>query len=161
VIDARGPIRPKVVNIGAQWAQFHGWLMANTGNLVEGKAWLDHALEWAIEADDVNLISEVVSFKGHIAWMAGQVGPMIGLSAAALRGDGLYPGQYAISAAQEAWGHAMSGDAHTAERKLDQADEHAVTARERLEESPPWLYYHSPGFFTLQRGLAYRSPHPP
>jgi len=24
------------------------------------------------------------------------------------------------------------------------------------DDAPPWLYYHSPGFFALQRGLAYR-----
>ncbi|TDD63175.1 helix-turn-helix domain-containing protein [Actinomadura rubrisoli] len=156
VTGARGPIRPKVVNVAAQWAQFFGWLKANVGDLAVGKGWLDRALEWAIETDDANLISEVLSFKGHVAWMAGQPGPMIGLSAAALRGDGLYPGQYAISAAQEARGHAMVGAAYETERLLDRADEEAAAARERLEEAPPWLYYHSPGFFELQRGLAYR-----
>lgn len=155
-IETRGPIRPKVVGVAAQWAQFYGWLQANTGDLSAGKAWLDLALGWAAETGDVNLISEVLSFKGHVAWMARQVGPMIGLSAAALRGDGLYPGQYAISAAQEARGHAMAGDPYEMERKLHQADEQAAAARERQEEAPPWLYYHSPGFFDLQRGLAYR-----
>jgi transcriptional regulator with XRE-family HTH domain len=156
VVEARGPIRPKVMHVAAQWAQFFGWLKAGTGRLAEGKAWLDRALAWALEADDVNLTSEVLSFKGHVAWMAGQIGPMIGLSAAALRGDGLYPGQRAISAVQEGRGHAIAGDVAATERRLAEADEYAASARERVEEAPPWLYYHSPAFFDLQRGLAYR-----
>ncbi|WP_286991006.1 hypothetical protein [Thermomonospora sp. CIF 1] len=156
VLDARGKVRLPLVNVAAQWAQFYGWLKANTGHPDEGQAWLDRALEWATEADDRNLISEVLSFKGHIAWMAGHVDPVIGLSAAAQRDRGLFPGQYAMSAAQEARGHAMAGDAAQAERKLDKADEQAAAARERAAEAPPWLYYHSPGFFELQRGLTYR-----
>lgn len=156
VRDAHGSVRPKLVHVAGQWAQFYGWLRANVGDITGGKAWLDRALEWAVEADEINLISEVLSFKGHVAWMEAQPGPMIGLSAAALRGDGLYPGQYAISAAQEARGHAMVGAAVEAERKLDAADATAAAARERPDEAPDWLYYHSPGFFDLQRGLAYR-----
>lgn len=154
--EARGEPRKKIVHIASQWAQFYGWLQSNTGNLTVGGGWLDRALEWAIESDDQNLISEVLSFKGHIASMSEQVGAMIGLSTAALRRDGLYPGQYAISSALRARGHAMAGDLFLMEVNLDLADKHAVAARERQEEAPPWLYYHSPALFVLQRGLAYR-----
>lgn len=156
VVEARGPLRSKIVHVAGEWAQFYGWLQANTGNLAQGNAWLDRALEWAVETGDVDLISEVVSFKGHVAWMGERIGGVIGLSAAALHGDGLYPGQYAISAAQQARGHAMAGDAYDAERLLDDADCKAAEARNRQDEAPPWLYYHSPGFFALQRGLTYR-----
>lgn len=156
VSEARGEPRKKIVHIASQWAQFYGWLQSNTGNLTVGGGWLDRALEWAIEADDPNLISEVLSFKGHIAWMSEQVGAMIGLSTAALRRDGLYPGQYAMSSALRARGHAMVGDLFLMEVNLDLADKHAAAARERLDEAPPWLYYHSPALFILHRGLAYR-----
>lgn len=156
VSEARGEPRKKVVHIASQWAQFYGWLQSNTGNLTVGGGWLDRALEWAIEADDPNLISEVLSFKGHIASMSEQVGAMIGLSTAALRRDGLYPGQYAMSSALRARGHAMVGDLFLMEVNLDLADKHAAAARERQEEAPPWLYYHSPALFILHRGLAYR-----
>jgi hypothetical protein len=156
VIEARGPVRPAIVHVAAQWSQYGGWLTANVGDLRAGRAWLDRALEWATEAGDANLISEVLSFKGHVAWMAEEIGPMIGLSAVSRRRDGLYPGQHAMSAAQQARGHAMAGDAYEAEQLLDEADRHAAAARERADEAPPWLYYHSPGFFELQRGLTYR-----
>ena len=154
--EARGQVRPRLVHVAGQWAQFLGWLYANTGNPGKGDLWLRRALGWAVEAGDVNLISEVLSFQGHAAWIAGQPGPLIGLSQAARRDAGAYPGQLAISAAQEAQGRAMTGDARDVDRLLDEADELAARARERPGDAPPWLYYHSPGFFALQRGLAYR-----
>jgi transcriptional regulator with XRE-family HTH domain len=156
VTEARGEQRKNVVHIASQWAQFYGWLQSNTGNLTVGGGWLDRALEWALEADDPNLVSEVLSFKGHIAWMSEQVGAIIGLSTAALRRDGLYPGQYAMSSALRARGHAMAGDLTLMEVNLDLADNYAAAARENPEEAPPWLYYHCPALFLLQRGLAYR-----
>jgi transcriptional regulator with XRE-family HTH domain len=153
VAEARGPVRPVLVDVAGQWAQFAGWLQASIRNDAAAIRLHDRALEWAVEAGDVNLISEVVSMKGHIAWMAGQPGAVIGLSQAAQRDPAAFPGQHAISAAQEARGHAMTGDASAAERKLDDAMTSAQAADERRDEAPPWLYYHSPAFFDLQRGI--------
>lgn len=156
VTEAHGPIRPALVNVAGQYAQYAGWLHANTGHFADGSALMDRALEWATEAGDVNLISEAMSCKGNVAWLAGQIGPVIGLSAAAQRGDGLYPGQPAISALQEARGYAALGAADDAERKLDDAEEYADQEQARFDEAPPWLYYHVPGFYDLQRGQVYR-----
>ena len=144
-----------MVHAAGQWAQFAGWLHANTGQRGKADARLSQALQWAVEAGEVNLIAEVLSFQGHAAYVAGFPGPVIGLSQAAQRDRGAYPGQLAISAAQEAKGHAMEGRGADADRLLDEADEQAARAQERLEESPPWLYYHTSGFFDLQRGEAY------
>ena len=155
VTESRGPVRPALVHIAGQWAQFAGWLHTNTGSPAHGDASLSKALLWAVEAGEPDLISEVLSFQGHAAWVAGQPGPAAGLSRAAQRGPGVYPGQLAISAAQEAKGLAMMRDSVDVDRLLDEADEQAAAAEERPEDSPPWLYYHSPGFFALQRGLAY------
>jgi transcriptional regulator with XRE-family HTH domain len=156
VTEARGPVRPAVVEVGAEWAQYAGWLHASTGQDAKAARLYDQALAWAVEAAAVSLVSEVISLKGQMAWTAGQPGPVIGLSQAAQRDPAAFPGQHAISAAQEARGHAMTGDAAATERCLGEAAVKASEARERQDEAPPWLYYHSPGFFDLQRGLAYR-----
>jgi hypothetical protein len=153
VTEARGAARTALVDVAGQWAQFAGWLHASTRDDAGAIRLNDRALEWATEAGDVNLISEVISMKGHVAWMAGQPGPVIGLSQAAQRDPQAFPGQHAISAAQEARGHPMAGDADAAERKLADAMAKAQAAAERPEESPPWLYYHSPAFFELQQGI--------
>jgi transcriptional regulator with XRE-family HTH domain len=156
IAEARGPVRPAVVAVGAEWAQYAGWLHASTGQRARAARLYDQALAWAVEAAAVSLISEVISLKGQMAWTAGQPGPVIGLSQAARRDPAAFPGQHAISAAQEARGHAMTGDAAATERCLADAAVKAAEAEERQAEAPPWLYYHSPGFFDLQRGLAYR-----
>lgn len=155
VREARGPARPQLVHVAGQWAQFAGWLHANTGQREQASARLSQALQWAVEAGEVNLISEVLSFQGHAAYVTGYPGPVIGLSQAAQRDRSAYPGQLAVSAAQEAKGHAMEGRGADTDRLLDQADELAGAARDRREEAPPWLYYHTDGFFDLQRGEAY------
>jgi hypothetical protein len=108
-----------------------------------------------VEAGEPDLIAEVLSFQGHAAWIAGHPGTAAGLSRAAQRGRGVYPGQLAIYAAQEAKALAMMRDSTGVDRLLGQADELAAVAAARPEDSPPWLYYHSPGFFALQRGRAY------
>lgn len=156
VTEARGPVRSLLVDVAAQWAQFAGWLHANSGKHQAGNAYYDRALEWATEAGDVNMVSEALSLKGQQAWTLGHIGPVIGLSHAAQRDHSTFPGQRAISAAQEARGHAMAGDPDETDRKLDVAMNLATEATEKPGESPPWLYYHSPSFFDLQRGLAYR-----
>ena len=62
VREARGPARPELVHVAG--AQFAGWLHANTGQREQADARLSQALQWAVEAGEVNLISEVLSFPG-------------------------------------------------------------------------------------------------
>jgi transcriptional regulator with XRE-family HTH domain len=153
--EARGPSRLAVVRMGAQWAQFAGWLLTTTGKQAKARARLSQSLEWAVESGDRDLLSEVLSFQGHAALTAGDLGAVIGLSQAARRDPCIYPGQLAISAAQEAKGHALDGNASEADRLLDESGGLAGRARERADEAPPWLYYHTDGFFDLQRGEVY------
>jgi transcriptional regulator with XRE-family HTH domain len=155
VREARGPVRPAMVHVGGQWAQFTGWLHTNVGQPDKGDARLSQALQWAVEAGEVNLLSEVLSFQGYAAWVTGRTGAVIGLSQAALRDRVAYPGQLAISAAQEAKGHAMEGRGYDTDRLLGEADTLAGAEYEHLDEAPPWLYYHWPGFYDVQRGIAY------
>jgi transcriptional regulator with XRE-family HTH domain len=157
VIEANGPLRPTVVDVAAQWAQFSGWLHSSSGRYDEADRWLTRALDWATEADDRDLIATVVSFKGHVAYRLAHVGPMIGLSAAAQRDPAVYVEQRAFSALQEARGHAMAGDRVAVDRKLAEAADLIAAAAESTDPMPPWSYYYrSPGFFELVRGLVYR-----
>src|SRR6266536_5429852 len=69
VADACGALRTAVVDIGGQWAQYRGWLHANTGRSAEADRLYDRGLEWAVEAGNVNLISEMLSMKPQQAWL--------------------------------------------------------------------------------------------
>ncbi len=157
VVAVRGPIRPVLADVAAQWAQFNGWLRASVGELRAARSQFDRAAEWAAEAGNVDMAATALSFKGHLAWMVGQPGPLIGLSQAAQRDRRVFVGQRAFDAHQEARGHAMAGDADQTDRRLDEGVElSALAAAQSEEERPPWMYYYSPSFFTLLRGVAHR-----
>jgi transcriptional regulator with XRE-family HTH domain len=73
VIDARSPLRASVVDMAAQWAQFAGWLSANTHDDCNARRWYSRALEWATEIGNANMISTALNMTGHLEWMAGNI----------------------------------------------------------------------------------------
>lgn len=157
VVGARGAMRPKLVGVTGQWALFAGWLTANLGRFEVSQAWFDRAAEWAAESGDVSLSSSVLSWKGHLAYLTGQFGPMIGLSQAARRDPGVVIAQRAYDAYQEARGHALVKNVVEAERCLGEAEVFTAEALGRAEETPPWAYYHtSPGFYVMEHGWVLR-----
>jgi transcriptional regulator with XRE-family HTH domain len=153
--EARGPLRPRVVELAGQWAQFAGWLRAATGQPGKARDWYARTLEHATEAGNRDLIATSLSMRGNLAWMARQPGPVVGLSAAAAdHADS--PGVRAMAEQQQARGHAVLGEADQVERLLDRAERDMVSAAEHPEDAPPWTYFYSPGYLQMQRGLAYR-----
>lgn len=152
VKDAPAPLRTRLLDVTAQYCYFHGWLNESTGRLNRAVTLYDRALGQAVEAGDADLISELMSMKGHIAWARGDVPEAVRLSQAAQRDPGVHPGQHAISAMQEARALAVLGDASGANRRLTDAGNALARAEEHDGERPPWLYYHSPAFFAVQRG---------
>src|ERR1700680_901238 len=50
--QARGPVRPALVNVAQQWAQFAAYLHRDIGDTTAEHARLAQALEWATEIDD-------------------------------------------------------------------------------------------------------------
>lgn len=156
VTEARGDVHTSLLDLAGQWAQFAGWLSENTGQAGQATRLYGQALGYAVEAGNIDLAAEVTSLKGHLAWNMGRMESVIVLSQAAQRDPRAFPGQHAISAAQEARVHAILGDADATDRKLADAMRLAALAAQRPEDAPPWLYYHSQAFFTLQRGRAYR-----
>jgi hypothetical protein len=156
VREAHGPVRPQVVDVAAQWAQFAGWLNTSAGRPGVAEAWFDRAVVWATEAGNSDLTSTVLSFKGHLAWTYGDVGPMVGLTEAARRITGVYPGERAYDALQAARGHAVAGDRLAAEDDVARSRDLEASAREYQQPIPPWHYYRDASFFHLERGRVWR-----
>ncbi len=154
-IEARGGLRVRLMDVAAQWAQFGGWLNAAAGHPRVAGRWYSAALDWGTEAGNPDMIATVLSMRGHLAWQHRRPGPLIGLSAAALR-QPASPGVRALAAQQEARGHALIGAASTAIGLLDQAVDLATQANEAPEREPPWIYFHSLDYLSMQRGLTYR-----
>jgi tetratricopeptide (TPR) repeat protein len=158
VTDARGDIRSRILDVGSQWSQFAGWLSANSGQLDDANRFYQLALEWASEADEPNMMATALSMQGHTAWLKGQAGPVIGLSQAAQRDKRASPGIRALAVQQEARGMALSREASIddIDCKFDEAEALATRAAENPDNEPPWIYFFSPDYLLMQRGLAYR-----
>jgi transcriptional regulator with XRE-family HTH domain len=156
VIEARGTARPAILDVSAQWAEFAGWLNTSVGNLRDARAWYDRAYEWATEANNPTLVSTTLSFKGNLAFLLGRIPPMIGLAQAAQRIPSAWIGQRAFDAHFEARGLAISGDHEGAVRAIFRGIELASEVSEMDGEKPPWKYYFSPAFYTLERGVVHR-----
>lgn len=152
--EARGEIRADVVDLAGQWEQFAGWLQEARGRPDAARARYARTLEHATETGNDNLIATALSMRGHVAWTARHPGPVIGLSAAAAD-KARSPGLRALTAQQEARGHALLGDAEDVDRLFDVADEELAEAAAHPEAEPPWTYFYTPGFLRMQRGLAY------
>jgi hypothetical protein len=81
--DAYGPARTQLVSVGAQWAQFAGWLHITSAQWPQARAALAAALEWATETDDHDMIATVLSYQAHISWLTGRIGPVVALVSSA------------------------------------------------------------------------------
>ncbi|WFE40527.1 helix-turn-helix transcriptional regulator [Micromonospora sp. WMMD998] len=153
--ETAGTLRSQVVDVAAQWAQFGGWLYAASDRRRLAGRWYGVALEWGTEAGNPDMIATVLSMRGHLAWAGRRANAVIDLSAAAAR-QPASPGVRAIATQQQARGHALIGEANEVSDLLDQAVELNQTARQAPDREPPWIYFHSPAYLAMQRGLAYR-----
>ena len=153
--EARGEIRHDVVDLAGQWEQFAGWLRAATGRHDMARQRYARSLEHATEVGNENLVATALSMRGNLAWMARRPGAVVGLSAAAAN-HADSPGLLAMAAQQEARGHALLGEEDDVDRLFDRAEELMAAAADRADREPPWIYFYTPGYLRMQRGLAYR-----
>lgn len=155
VSDARGGIRPRLVDVASQWAQFAAWLHAAGRRLADADRLYDRAIVWATEVDSPDMVATAWNMKGHTAWMRGEIGPMIGLSQVAARDRRASAGVRALAAQQQARGHAIAGDADAMDRQLDLAHGLTLEAAAHPDREPPWIYFFDTRMLTLQRARAY------
>jgi transcriptional regulator with XRE-family HTH domain len=151
VRHVRGPVRPALISVAQQWAQFAAYLRRDAGDGPGDRARLAQALEWAQEAGDATMTATVLVQRGSLALGAGALGSAIGLAQAAQRDRRAAAGQRADAADLEARAYAAAGDGLRAERKLAEAAELAGN----LGRLPPWLYWMNPWYFECARGAAY------
>jgi transcriptional regulator with XRE-family HTH domain len=153
VRQSRGPVRPALLNVAQQWAQFGGWLCRNATDYAAADIHIGHSLGWAEEIGDSTMISTALTNRSEIAVYCGEPGATVGLAQAAQRDKRASPGQRAHGAQFEARGHAMTGDSDAAERKLGEAQEFAAELAEQPGELRPWSYWMTPEFFRNEEGI--------
>ncbi|AVT39153.1 helix-turn-helix transcriptional regulator [Plantactinospora sp. BB1] len=152
--SVRGELRDDMLDLAAQWAQFAAWLHLAAGSLEMAGQLLDQACGWAVETDNHEMLTTVLSYQGHRAWLAGDVGALVGLTRAALRDRRAYIGQRAYDYYQLARGLALAGEERASDEALRIGVDLADEAVEHRGPTPAWHYYRTPAFFRLERGLA-------
>ncbi len=150
--EAAGALRPAVIDVAMQWTQFTGWLHTSARDMSGARSLWSQTLELAAEAGDATMVATVLAFKGYMAWLAGDAGPVIGLAQAAQRDPHVALSQRAYGASLEARGHAMAGDAQAMERKLGDLTELAGNL-DQPGAQRPWSYWFTPEWFDCQRGI--------
>jgi hypothetical protein len=150
VRQARGPVRPALLNVAEGWAQFGGWLCRNTAHYAGADLRFNHALQWAEELGDRTMIATVLANKSVLAKYQRQYGASIGLAQAAQRDKRAAAGIRALAAEYESRGHALAGDAAAAERKAGQAQELAAAG---APDQRPWLRWLTPTAYRYESGI--------
>jgi transcriptional regulator with XRE-family HTH domain len=150
---AHGPVRPALVNVAQQWAQFADWLCRDSGDLARARACCAQALEWAAELGDRSMVATILVERSCMAAEAGDVGAMIGLARGAQRDTRAATEQRAYAAGLEARGYAMAGDTAAAERKLGDAEDLTGELASRPQDRRPWSYWMTPEFFQNVAGF--------
>ena len=118
----RGPDHTEVLAVAAQFAEFCGWLYQDSGKPDSAVFWTNHALDYAQELNDPQLIAYIMMRKSNIATESGKPGYGLGLANAALNAfDVLTPRIRAVSLRTRANAQALLAERRDFEESVDQA----------------------------------------
>jgi transcriptional regulator with XRE-family HTH domain len=153
--DVKPHLRRELFAVGAQSAEFAGWLYRDIGLPEMAGYWRDRAIEWAQVAGDSAMQGYILLKKSQAAWDQRDAVRMLTLAQACQDPSWHLPAHVRGEAApQEARGHAMLGDDFSlVESKLDEA-------RELLSESEPAgtgaiSTHYGPPLLAMQTAICY------
>lgn len=129
--DVKPAVRRELLNVGADSAEFAGWLYRDARDMLRALYWHDRAVEWAQEAGNIPMQGYVLLKKSQLAYDEREPLRMLTLAQAVQNGPWQLPGRVQAEAVQqEARAEAMLGAPRaTVERKLDQARQLLTTNR--------------------------------
>jgi hypothetical protein len=150
----RGTDRSEVLAVAAQFAEFCGWLYQDSGKPDSAVFWTNHALDYAQELNDPQLIAYIMSRKSNIATESGKPGYGLGLANAALNAfDALTPRIRAASLRQRANAHALLSEQQEFEETVDQALIQASAGT--AQETPDVAMYCTPPYVVMEAGMSW------
>jgi tetratricopeptide (TPR) repeat protein len=121
--DASSHLLTDLLQVGAGYAEFAGWLSQDSGDQGMATNWYRRALEWAEAAGDDRMAGFVLMRRAVQAIGARRGSQAAVLAHAAQRGDGPTTARVRALAAQtKAIGHAVSGADAEADRALELAE---------------------------------------
>lgn len=144
--DVKTNVRRELLAVGADVAEFAGWLYRDLRDLATALYWHDRAIEWAQEAGDMPMQGYVLVKKAQLAYDERDPMRMLTLSQAAQHPSFDLPKRVKAEAVQqEARADAMLGASIDAvERKLDEARRLLTEAEDRPDERGLGAHYGAP-----------------
>lgn len=119
---ARGTLRPALLDVGARFCEFAGWLFQDSGDLRSALYWSNRAMDYAEELGDTQLTAYVLQRRSNIATESGYAAQGLGLANAALRRSAdLAPEIRAVALRQRAHAYSLTGESDECRRALDEA----------------------------------------
>lgn len=118
---SRGGDRRELLLPQVQFADLLGWLYQDCREFDAARHWLDRALEWAHMLDDQACVAFALARKSQLACDTREPDTAIATAEAAMRIVSERELVGAVAATYAAHGHALSGDAATAQRLYDKA----------------------------------------
>jgi len=150
----RGADRAAMLAVAAQFAEFCGWLYQDSGKPDSAFFWTNHALDYAQELNDPQLIAYVMMRKSNVAAESGKPGYGLGLANAALNAfDTLTPRMRASALRTQANAYAMLSERRNFEASVDQALVQASDGT--TQEAPDIAPYCTPSYVAMEAGMSW------
>ncbi len=156
--EVRPNVRRELLSVGADSAEFAGWLYRDLHDTPRALFWHDRAMEWAQEAGDLAMPGYVLIRKAQLSYDEREPARMLTLSQAAQASHWQLPNRVRAEAIQqEARAEAMLGAAvDSVERKLDKARHLLENATDGVPLESGGLSAHYTGrLLTLQTAVCY------
>jgi transcriptional regulator with XRE-family HTH domain len=146
VREVRPDVRRGLLSVGADGAEFAGWLYRDLQDVPSATYWYDRAMEWAQEAHDTAMQGYVLLRKSQMAYDLRDAHRVVTFAEAAQHGPWHFPPKVRAEVVQQAaLGMAMIGE------PLSVVEGQMETARELLADGTPADEQVGPGsaYFTL------------
>ncbi|MGP3967737.1 helix-turn-helix domain-containing protein [Streptomyces sp. 6N223] len=148
---ARGPHRDRLAEVGSEFIQFGGWMLAQVRQDAKAVKLLNDALDLADEIGNGTLAAQALNFKGYLARQQGRHQAVARWYYAAAHTPGAHPAQRLGDMLQAAAGMAELGEVDQA---LRVAEETERLSDEAASLPPPdTAYWLTPEFNRLNMGL--------
>lgn len=137
VREVKPDIRRQLLLLGADGAEFAGWLYRDLQDSASATFWYDRAMEWAQAANDTAMQGYVLLKKAQMAYDERDVHRLVSLAEAAHQGPWMLPPVIKAEVIQQhAMGLAMSGESLSAVERQMQAAQEALPQTAPDEQAP-------------------------
>jgi tetratricopeptide (TPR) repeat protein len=156
VRDIRPPARRHVLQLAAKYAESAAWLCEDSGDIAAAHRWTRRSMEWALEADDQQMVAWSLFRRSQQATTARDAAQVAGLAAAAQRqADGMPRPARAAILQQLAHASALDGDETSCQKTLDKALALAAAPDDPGDASSGHGSFCTPGYLEMQRGMCW------